>query len=266
MNKIILNNDEIENKTLDETIDCELSENSAFGVNVLKISIKNDTDIELSYNFNDETKIETQIYVGKNINVNIFEKLNGIKSKIRTKYYLEENGCATISKINDMDSINEYVIINLQGQNSKIKYNLKTIAKNTENYDILTYHNEKNTVSDIITNGVNIRDGKIKFNVSSFIPNGVKNCDASQNNKIINLTDNECIIKPNLYIDEFDVTANHAAWIGNFNEQELFYLMSRGINKEDATKLLINGFLISNMDITDVQRQEIIDKINKYWR
>lgn len=266
MNKIILENDKIKSKELDDNIKYELELNDFLGVSLLKIEVLNNTNLELEYNFIEKTKIEVQINVNKNINLNIYEKLTGKKSKIRTKYNLKENSNVTVSKFNDMESINEYVIITLEEENSKIKYNLKTIAKEKEDYDIITYHNANNTKSDIITNGVNIKDGKIKFNVSSFVPNNNKNCDVSQNNKIINLTNNECIIKPNLYIDEYDVSANHSAWIGSFDEKKLFYLMSRGINKENAVKLLIKGFLTSNLDITENQKDEIITKINNYWR
>ena len=91
-------------------------------------------------------------------------------------------------------------------------------------------------------------------------------CDVSQNNKIINLTNNECIINPNLYIDEYDVTASHSAWIGTFNSDELFYLMSRGINKNDAIKLLIKGFLTNKMEIREEEKELIKNTIDNYWR
>ena len=76
-------------------------------------------------------------------------------------------------------------------------------------------------------------------------------------------TENESIIKPNLYIDEYDVEASHSAWIGNFNEQQLLYLKSRGINKKEAEKLLIKGFLTNNLETL---KEEIIEKIDNYWR
>ena len=156
-------------------------------------------------------------------------------------------------------------ILNLDEENANIEYNLKTIAEQEENYDILTYHNAKNTISKINPNGVNIQ-GKIKFNLSSFVPKGIKNCDASQKSKIINLTDSECIINPNLYIDEYDVTASHSAWIGTFKREEIFYLESRGINKKDALNLLIKGFLTSNLDIIEEEKENIKNILDKNWR
>ena len=128
---------------------------------------------------------------------------------------------------------------------------------------ILVYHNAKNTVSNILNNGVNILNGVLEFNVSGFVSNGVTGCDINQSARIINMTDNTCVIKPNLFIDEEDVIANHSALIGIFSEDEIFYLMSRGISKKDAENLLIKGFLLNGVTY---HKKVLKDIINKYWR
>ena len=128
----------------------------------------------------------------------------------------------------------------------------------------MIYHNACNTNSNINTNGVSIKDGNILFNVSSFIPKDITGCVATQDNRIINLNDKECIIKPNLYIDCDDVSASHSAWVGSFSEDDLFYLQSRGINRSDSTKLLLIGFLTSNM--SSVICDYFNSVIDNYWR
>ena len=44
----------------------------------------------------------------------------------------------------------------------------------------------------------------------------------NQENKIITMGDNNSEIRPNLYIDEFDVEARHSAIIGKFDKNEIF--------------------------------------------
>ena len=56
---------------------------------------------------------------------------------------------------------------------------------------------------------------------------------------------------PQLHIVADDVKCNHGATISQLEQEELFYLKSRGINSSQATSLLINGFC-----------KEIIDSIN----
>lgn len=51
------------------------------------------------------------------------------------------------------------------------------------------------------------------------------------------------ITKPELEIETQEVKAGHAASIGQVDEEQLFYLMSRGLSKKEATKLLVEAFL-----------------------
>jgi Fe-S cluster assembly protein SufD len=68
--------------------------------------------------------------------------------------------------------------------------------------------------------------------------------------------------KPELEIYADDVKCSHGSTSGNLDENSIFYLMSRGISKEDAKKLLINGFLIDVVNkITDEHAKELIKKI-----
>ena len=50
---------------------------------------------------------------------------------------------------------------------------------------------------------------------------------------------------PSLEILENDVKAGHATTIGRIDEEALFYLQSRGLRREEASKLYVNGFLQS---------------------
>ena len=53
---------------------------------------------------------------------------------------------------------------------------------------------------------------------------------------------------PILLIDEYDVHANHGAAIGKMSDDELFYLMSRGLSNKEAFKLILSGIINPFMD------------------
>ena len=156
------------------------------------------------------------------------------------------------------------VSVNLNGYESKIDYLFKSISTKKESYDYTILHNYKNTVSNIKNHGVNV-SGNMSIQISSSIDKNITDCTCNQFNRIINLTDNKCEIRPILYIDNEEVTANHSALIGDFEEDELFYLESRGISKKDAYNLLIKGFLSSGIEDNDIKKN-IEDDLNKYWR
>jgi len=48
---------------------------------------------------------------------------------------------------------------------------------------------------------------------------------------------------PSIEIDEDDVTIGHEASVSKVGEEQLFYLMSRGLNKEQATTMVVSGFI-----------------------
>ena len=49
--------------------------------------------------------------------------------------------------------------------------------------------------------------------------------------------------KPELEIYADDVKCSHGATSGNVDEDSIHYLMTRGLNRKEAVKLLVNGFL-----------------------
>ena len=73
---------------------------------------------------------------------------------------------------------------------------------------------------------------------------------------------------PILLIDEYDSMANHGAAIGKMSDDELFYLMSRGLSKEEAFMLIINGIIrpFVNNIIDEKLKEEINNKIESMIR
>lgn len=59
---------------------------------------------------------------------------------------------------------------------------------------------------------------------------------------------------PILLIDENDVEAGHAASVGPVNPVQLNYLLSRGIPKPVAQRLVIRGFLAAVLTVIPTQR------------
>lgn len=261
MNKIIIVNDEITEKDLDNSISVTYNGNEY--LSEIKVDILSDTDLIINYTSTDETKLHLCFNILEGVKCNLFEIKSGVKYKLGYIYNLDKNSKINICKINDINKIKEQLIFNLNGEFAEANYLLKTISDKSEKYDLMVYHNASKTISNIINNGVNVLDGKLSFVVSGFVPNGKIDCELDQKNRIINLTDKKCEIKPNLFIDENDVIANHSAHIGKCNEEEMFYLMSRGIEPKEAENLIIRGFLLNGLKQGQNEMENII---NKYWR
>jgi Fe-S cluster assembly protein SufD len=265
LNRIKIVDDVLSDVKVDDAIEVtETSKNEIFDVTSIYLIIKKDTNLEIDYSTRKATKLDVKIKVMPGVNLDLREYRFGKNFKIRYQYSLMENSNTKVYKFYDVAGIKEMNIIHLSGINANIDYNFKTISTGCEKYNMTIYHQASNTNSDIKNNGVNINKGSLQFNVSSFVNSGNIGCNINQASRIINLTENKCQINPNLFIDEYDVSANHSALIGKFSDAEMFYLGSRGIDEKTALNLLINGFLTSNMP-TEIGKK-ITKNINKYWR
>jgi Fe-S cluster assembly protein SufD len=89
------------------------------------------------------------------------------------------------------------------------------------------------------------------FNGKVFVRENAHGTDAQQSNKNL-LLSNEARVdtKPQLEIYNDDVKCAHGATVGQLEEEELFYLLTRGLPEHLARNLLTYGFV-----------EEIINKI-----
>lgn len=257
MNKILIDKEDVILEKLSKKIDIKTTlRTDIFGITKIIIDVFKSCSLELDYNM-DNSKLDILFNVKPNVKFNLYEYKTGDKAKIQYTFNIDEKSLVNIEKFNFASNIKEMIITNLNGSNANINYTLKSISTSKEVYDLVISHNAKETISEIRNDTVCIENGKVSFQVSGYVDKGIKKCIINQNNHIINLTDNKCEIRPNLYIDEYDTVANHSALIGGFDKDELFYLQSRGINEIEAKKLLIRGFLINNLN-----NKKIIEKIN----
>lgn len=63
---------------------------------------------------------------------------------------------------------------------------------------------------------------------------------------------------PNLEIQADDVRCSHAATVGHLDDEELFYIMSRGVRRKDAARLVVFGFfgeVLDRLPMPDVVRE-----------
>lgn len=260
MNKIIVVDNKIKLDVDDSIEVVSLDRFELFNVKKIIIKIIKDTNLEIEYS-SKESKIDIEFVISDYVTCHVFELRHDVKLKAQYRYIVGENSSLNIVKFYDCKEAKELGVVELNGEHASIDYKLKTIATQNQKYDLVIYHNLKNTISNINNHGVSLDDGSISFNVTGLVYNGMTDCELNQNNKIVTFNDNKCVIAPKLLIDENDVVANHSALIGKFDDDEIFYLQSRGIDKNSAITLLVKGFLLENLE--DERLEKIIEK---YWR
>lgn len=260
MNRIEVKNNNVVLKELDDTIEFIVLNNL---VTTFKITFKESTDLEIYFDTDTETKLNFDYKILENKVVNIYETRKGVKTKVQYNYNLKTNSKLYLYRLNKSDNMREVDVINLNGENSNIEFNLRTLSSNMEKYDIYISHNNKNTSSVVNNVGIALKGG-ITFNVTGEVEKGNSGSYLDQNNQIVTFNREKCQINPNLLVEEFDVEANHNAIIGSFDDDMIFYLMSRGINESDAIRLLSEGLVINNLK-ENYDKNKILEFINEYW-
>lgn len=138
----------------------------------------------------------------------------------------------------------ESIAVNINIYNkSKVDFYNMTVTNKKITNEVNVYHQNKETISNVICHGISYGKGDLKFSVNGYIKKGMIDSICNQSNRIINLDEGKSLIEPNLFIEEFDSTANHSAYTGPFDNKLLFYLETKGISKKEAFNLLLNSFM-----------------------
>jgi Fe-S cluster assembly protein SufB len=123
-----------------------------------------------------------------------------------------------------------------------------TIAFAGEGQDIDTgakvYHNAPNTKSTIESKSISKDGGRTNYRGLVHIADGAENsstaveCDAL-------MFDNESTsdTMPYMEIEESKVDVAHEATVGKIGDEDIFYLQSRGLDDDDAKKMIVAGFI-----------------------
>ena len=128
-------------------------------------------------------------------------------------------------------------------------------------------HENEDTVSIMRNYGIAKGDVTLNINTNGIVKRGAKRSNVSQKSKGILLDIGSKIsANPWLQIDEFDCLASHGAGIGAISEEELYYLMSRGLTRQESERIIIDGFvspIYKEIEDEDI-KEEIIKTVKKY--
>ncbi|MGG0669305.1 Fe-S cluster assembly protein SufD [Lederbergia citrisecunda] len=219
-----------------------------------------------------QANIIAEVFTGDNAKV-IYGAVDVLAKGFTT--YVNRRGIAGLNSriewalglMNDSDTISEN-ITHLVGNGSSS--DLKTVVvgrgSQKQNFTSEIVHWGLDTDAFILKHGVMKESSSSIFNGIGRIAKGATRSNAVQESRILMLSEKaRGDANPILLIDEDDVTAGHAASVGRVDPLQLFYLMSRGISKQEAERLVIHGFLapvVSKLPIEGVKKQltEVIER------
>ncbi|MFJ8236806.1 Fe-S cluster assembly protein SufD [Ureibacillus sp. NPDC094379] len=162
--------------------------------------------------------------------------------------------------MNDSDTISES-ITHLIGDGSLAHTKSVVVGRGEQKQNFTTEirHWGKSSEGFILSHGVMKDAAQSIFNGIGKIEHGATKANAEQESRVLMLSEKaRGDANPMLLIDEDDVMAGHAASVGRVDPLQLYYLMSRGISKAEAERLVIHGFLapvVNSLPIEGVKQQ-----------
>ena len=130
--------------------------------------------------------------------------------------------------------------------------------QHTDTHSVID-HKQPHCTSHQLYKGILDGNGRAVFNGKVFVREGAQKTDAQQTNKNLLLSEKARVdTKPQLEIYADDVKCAHGAAVGQIDQEELFYLATRGIGPELGRSLLTYGFaeeVIGKIKIDSIRAQ-----------
>lgn len=253
------------NTAVKEPIEIITKINSEVAFDHLIIIVEDNSQVTLFEDLKSENQDETyvskivEIFVGNNSKVNY-----GNLQTLNKKTFLFTKKRASIlrnSSINWLDCCfgskitTSEITTNLEGEGAETKNYGAFFGDENQQFDLVvnSMHNYPHTNSDIFSKGALSDSSKCIYHGLVRIEKNAPGSNGYQKEDTLLLSPNATADAiPDLEIKNSDVKCSHGATIGRIDEEKLFYLRTRGFNKNEATKIYIKGFfneLINKMEI-----------------
>ena len=205
---------------------------------------------------NEKSKVFHNLVFQSSFSENNF-KFTRVDQKDSSFYKLTSFSNSSLLAAND-------VKVCLNGKNSEcdLKGLYFTTLNSQFNTNVVVEHNVPHTRSNQYFKGILSDNSRAVFSGKIYVERDAQKSYAEQ--KDLNLVMSkgaEIDTKPGLEIYADDVECYHGATAGNVDESTLFYMMTRGIDKQSATQMLVNGFATEIInEITDEKLRSFVQK------
>ena len=251
-----ITNEKVSNTNINFQLNFDLEESSS--IKIINFSDDNSEKnfINNLFNFNlDKNAILKNYKIDKKNNTNIKYDYSSIIQK-------ENSISETFIFSSGSDYVKNEVNCNLEGKYSSAFINGIHLLSKNKHHEIRTNtnHSYENTKSYQLIKSVIDDSSKSVYQGKIYVDSKAQKTDGYQLSKAVLLNEQaEFNAKPELEIYADDVKCSHGSASGSLDEDSIFYLMSRGLDKKTAKELLINGFLLDVVEkITDEEIKKLL--------
>lgn len=217
------------------------------------IIVDEEKNVTYLYRLNEKDKASVSsldIRVKRNALMNLFDVVfdrDSSPDNLSISLSLEENSLCRVFLLNIGRNISRDIRTRLIGVNSRIEVKSIYILRDDNRFtlNVSQDHVTPLTYSNLLVKGVLKERSKMSFVGKIYVGRSAKDSSAQQTSKALLLNSGpEVENKPILEIENNSIErCSHSATVKNLDEEEMFYLETRGLNRTVVSKVLSIGFL-----------------------
>lgn len=140
----------------------------------------------------------------------------------------------------------EEIVINFEKEGEEVELVGRILGKEAGDYivNVLVDHKVGKTFGRVSIKGIAKNGARIAVTGKIKIDKEAQGVDDFLEMRILLLDEkSSATAEPQLEIEANEVKASHAAAVGQIDKEQLFYLESRGVDREESERLIVEGFL-----------------------
>jgi Fe-S cluster assembly protein SufD len=169
-----------------------------------------------------------------------------------------------------LSKVNQEVALTGEGAQAQVNGVMFTTGRQHLAYFTRQDHQAPHTISDLLYKSVLKDRSRIVWKGMIRVEKDAQRTDAYQKNDNLMLSETSRADSiPGLEIEANDVRCTHGATAGRVDDEMIFYLQSRGITRETAVRLIVEGFFgnvydrITLASVQDTLRQAVVEKLER---
>jgi Fe-S cluster assembly protein SufD len=162
-------------------------------------------------------------------------------------------------------------VFRLLGKKSQVDAKLAKLGDSNQlfQWGQSSFHEKEESFSNVEFYGVAKERSRMIFDALIDIPGNRPRSESHQLSKALLLSDNASVqAMPNLKIATDDVQVSHGASVSSFDEEQIYYLQSRGLSVEKARQMVVSAFVepvVARIDHVELRKQ-ILKGVRKWIR